>query len=270
MQSITMRKHQDLNRLQGLLPEGLLVDAAWLTRYGYSRALRNQYVDHGWLAQPASRVYRRTNRPLSWQQTVISLQTLLEKNLGVGGRTALELHGFAHYLRRETKRVQLYGPRKPRSWLYKLPARVEFVYHNSRRLFRGDSVATLPDPLTPDLSAQPWGQWDWQIVLSSPERAVLELLNELPDRESFHEVDKLMEGLTTISPKKMENLLLNCHNIKVKRLFFFFADRHRHPWLRRINKSKIDLGRGKRMLVRGGTLNATYQITVPKDLDAGQ
>ena len=48
----------------------------------------------------------------------------------------------------------------------------------------------------------------------------------------------------------------------------FFADRHRHAWLRRINRAKIDLGKGKRMLVRGGTLNAAYQITVPKDLDA--
>ena len=30
----------------------------------------------------------------------------------------------------------------------------------------------------------------------------------------------------------------------------------------------IDLGKGKRMLVKGGKLNKTYQITVPENLDA--
>jgi len=55
----------------------------------------------------------------------------------------------------------------------------------------------------------------------------------------------------------------------VKRLFFFFADRHQHAWLRRLNKEAIDLGKGKRLLVRGGALNTVFQITVPKDLDAG-
>jgi len=46
---------------------------------------------------------------------------------------------------------------------------------------------------------QPWGQWDWPLTLSSPERAVLELMDELPKRESFHQVDMLMEGLTSLN-----------------------------------------------------------------------
>jgi hypothetical protein len=31
----------------------------------------------------------------------------------------------------------------------------------------------------------------------------------------------------------------------------------------------IDLGKGKRMLVRGGKLDTKYNITVPENLDAG-
>ncbi len=262
------QKRATLNRLQRLLPEGSLVDSAWLTGHGYSTSLRSQYVSAGWLEQPARRVYKRGSVRLSWQQAVISLQTLLKKDLLVGGRTALELQGFTHYLTRETKRVHLYGPKRPPSWLFKLPSRVQFVYHNSYRVFRGGAKAMIADPLPSDLVSQEWGQWGEALILSSPERALLELLDELPNRESFHQVDKIVEGLTNISPRKMEKLLLDSHNIKVKRLFFFFADRHRHAWLRRINRSKIDLGKGKRMLVRGGTLNAAYQITVPRDLDA--
>src|SRR5450631_706212 len=105
---MTERNAGKLNWLERNLPEGLVVDAAWLTRHGYSTSLRSQYVTAGWLEQPARGVYRRTRGSLTWQQVVISLQAMLGQPLIVGGRTALELHGFAHYLPRETTEVHLY------------------------------------------------------------------------------------------------------------------------------------------------------------------
>lgn len=81
-------------------------------------------------------------------------------------------------------------------------------------------------------------------------------------------VNKFMEGIVTLRPRKMQALLKEAQSIKVKRLFFFFADRHRPQWLDMIERSKIDLGKGKRMIVRGGKLDKTYQITVPEDMDA--
>jgi hypothetical protein len=36
-----------LNYLERILPEGLLVDAAWLGKRGYSTSLRSQYVSAG-------------------------------------------------------------------------------------------------------------------------------------------------------------------------------------------------------------------------------
>jgi hypothetical protein len=68
----------------------------------------------------------------------------------------------------------------------------------------------------------------------------------------------------------LQKLLAECHSVKVKRLFFYFADRHSHAWLKRLDREAVDLGEGKRMLVRGGRLDKTYQITVPGDLDAVQ
>ena len=100
-----------------------------------------------------------------------------------------------------------------------------------------------------------------------PERAVIELLDELPARESFHQVDKLFEGLSALSPRRLQPLLESCRSVKVKRLFFFFADRHKHAWLKRLDKSAVDFGSGKRKLVDGGRLDPTYEITVPEDLD---
>jgi len=95
---------------------------------------------------------------------------------------------------------------------------------------------------------------------------VLELLDGLPEHESFEQVDKLTEGLANLSPHRVQKLLAACRSVKVKRLFLFFADRHHHAWAKRVRKENIDLGNGKRMLVKGGKLDPTYQITVPEDL----
>jgi hypothetical protein len=282
---MTERKPSKLNWLERNLPEGLLADASWLTKHGYSTSLRSQYVSAGWLEQPARGVYRRTRGALTWQQTVISLQALLEWPLVVGGRTALELQGFAHYLPQQTKEVHLYGPKHPPKWLNTLRLGTRFVYHNDRKLLRNEVVArhlanldwtpskgksSDTDSLRDNLAVQPWGQWDWPLTLSSPERAVLELLDELPKHESFHQVDMLMEGMANLRPRRLQKLLEDCRNIKVKRLFLFFADRHPHAWVKRLDKHAITLGDGKRMLVKGGKLNKTYQITVPEDLNGVQ
>jgi hypothetical protein len=54
--------------------------------------------------------------------------------------------------------------------------------------------------------------------------------------------------------------------VKVKRLFLWFAEKHDHAWLKQLDR--IDLGDGKRMLVRGGKLDPKFNITVPENIDA--
>lgn len=268
-----------LNRLQMELPEGFLADAAWLEARGYSSSLRNQYVKAGWLNQPARRVYRRSRGPLTWQQVVVSLQVLLDHPLTVGGRSALEAQGYAHYLASTVREVHLYGPTRPPSWLNDLPLDVNFHWHNSLRLFPDEPVPervadrslsvdgeAMPPALPGGFMLQSGGQVSWPIRYASKERAVLELLDELPSRESFHQVDALMEGLSDLSPRRLQTVLEACGNVKVKRLFLFFADRHRHAWRSHLDTARIDLGTGKRSLVPGGKLDKHYQITVPEDL----
>ena len=274
-----------LNRLEKDLPEGLVVDASWLEERGIASNLRAYYVKNGWLEQPVRSVYKRPRRTLSWQQVVISLQTLLLRTpFYVGGRTSLELQGFAHYLSHETQTVHLYGPKKPPAWLDKLNLPQRFVYHNSATLFRNDPITqelsslawNIADGTGRDLTlfqggsltSLAWGQWDWPLTLSQPERAYLEMLDELPRHESFHQADMVMQSAANFSPTRLQKLLTDCDSVKVKRLFFYFADRHGHAWLKRLDRAAIDLGKGKRMLVPGGKLDPVYQITVPEDLNA--
>ena len=277
MSNMVRQRIDLLNQLHRDLPEGQLIDTRWLKAHGYSRQLWNHYVASGRLEQPVRGVFRRPRGVLTWQEAVVSLQTALRYPLTVGGRTALELQGYAHYLPQNTTEVHLYGPKSPPAWLSKLNLAVRFIYHNDRALFRTRSITSamasaIEDSKakgdgSADMTVQPWGQWNWPLMLSTPERALLELLDELPARESFNQVDKLMEGLTNLSPRRLQESLQDCTSVKVKRLFFFFADRHQHAWLKRLKKSAIDLGKGKRMLAKGGKLDPNYQITVPEDLD---
>jgi hypothetical protein len=62
-----------------------------------------------------------------------------------------------------------------------------------------------------------------------------------------------------LSRRHGEASLATCHSVKVKRLFFFFSDRHQHQWLKRLNKEVIDLGRGERMLFKGGSWTANIR-----------
>ena len=285
MLTLGLHSRGKLNLLQRSLPEGLVVDSAWLERHGYSRGLRSKYVASGWLDQVARGAYRRPSARLAtvaeeglrWEAVVVSLQTLLGRPFSVGGRTALELQGFGHYLATSGPReIHLYGAGSPPGWVHKLGLPQRFVFHNSKRLFREeagipeDACRTTAAPLPESLLRRPAAQSQWPLIMSAAERAVLELLDEVPRHETFHQADMLMEGLSTLSPRRLHRLLADCRSVKVKRLFFWFAERHEHAWLGRLGRDGIDLGRGKRMLVRGGKLDTKYGITVPPDLHAGK
>lgn len=279
------QNHDKLNWLQRSLPEGLVVDAAWLEKNGYSGALRKKYVAHGWLDKVRRGVYRRpaplleqegTVKGLPWESVVISLQTLLHAEFVAGGRTALELQGFAHYLSSAPQReVHLYGTEKRPGWVLKLNLESRFVFHNAKRLFPNNVVLNVDnktnDPLVRNSYVrQRWGKWDWPLVASSAERAILELLDEVPERETFHQADMLFEGLRNLSPRKLQPLLQACRSVKVKRLFLWFAERHQPQWLSALDCGGIDLGKGKRMLVKAGKLDQKFNITVPESLDANR
>lgn len=258
------------------------MDSQWLRRHEYSTSLVAKYVAAGWLEKPAGRVYRRPRGALTWQQVVISLQVMLQLPVSLGGRTALELQGFGHYLSSSVRDVHLYSTEPLPKWLSELDLGVEFRGHNDARLFKAEAVqrgltsldsnlrtgaSHSSDPVHGTFRVMGWGPWDWPMTVSTPERAILEVLEELPNHESFEQADLLMEGLSNLSPRRLRRLLTDCRSIKAKRLFFFFADRHAHQWLKHLPAADFDLGAGNRSLVKGGKLDPRYHITVPDDLD---
>jgi len=263
------QKYGNVKNLLKAVPPGFIVDSAWLKANDIGRRSVYDYVQQGWLERLARGVFRRpvprarASETINWKSCVLSMQHIMRYPVHLGGMAALALQGYKHYLALGDKApVWLYGADVP-NWLKKLPLDAPLNIR-SRHLFtdpelgqaqsrgeqRPDSTGSLP--------------WDWALRMSAPERAVVEALDELPDHESFDNLDRAFEGLTTLRPKLLASLLNDCRKIKVRRLFFVFADRHGHAWRKRLNPEDFDLGRGDRALVKGGRIHPRYRIVVPE------
>jgi hypothetical protein len=246
--------------LEQCLPEGQLVDRAWLRACGFERPRVDYHLRSGKLEAVVRGVYRRPGPPLKWEHVVYSLQEM-NYRVRVGGRSALEMQGLAHYLPvGPLRRIDLYGSARLPGWVGYYPGPFTFKVHK-RRWF-----ASLPQAA---VHSKPFGAWDWPIPYSSQELAMLELLAGVRDEADFSVVDKLFEAAVSLRPSLLRELLKVCRQVKAKRLFLWFSDRHRHAWRESLQTDGIDLGRGKRMLVKGGAYDAAYQITVPRELASG-
>jgi hypothetical protein len=81
--------------------------------------------------------------------------------------------------------------------------------------------------------------------------------------------DKIFEAATNFRPELLHELLRACSQVKAKRLFLWFSDRHGHEWRKALKIDGINLGKGKRMLVKGGAFDPNYQITIPREMSVG-
>lgn len=243
--------------LEKILPEGLVVDRAWLNKQGVSRPNIDYYLRTGRLEAVARGAYRRPGPSLKWEHLVYSLQELAYP-VHVGGRAALELHGYSHYLTLSGKQqIDLYGVRHIPDSLLTSSTPIKLIVHSI------DLFSELP---TEAITTKPFGHWDWQIRYATPELALFELLSAVNTESDFSVMDKFFETAVTLRPSLVDKLLKTCTQVKAKRLFLWFATRHNHTWLKKIDTTKVNLGSGKRVIVSGGALDKKYLITVPREM----
>ena len=104
------------------------------------------------------------------------------------------------------------------------------------------------------------------LLVSSPERAILECLNLPEAASSLLDIYYIMESLTTLRPKLVQMLLESCSSQKVKRLFMYMAEKAGHPWFKALKPDTITLGTSRYMAVPTGKYIAKYNMTIPKEL----
>lgn len=277
------QKRQKSNQLGRLLPAGLVASASWLDQHDYRSNLIAHYVASHRLESPARGVYRVPGPPLKWQAVVASLQMIEGSWSHIGGHTALVQRGLGHYARLSgVETICLYGPDALPHWVNKLgvPARFEqrrdAAFGNLRvcrdndgvlRRFEGETPIAADELGSFGLMEIKWGTWDWPLIFSSEERAIIEMLQDVPERESVYEAWVLLQGLVNLRPERVSTLLRACKSIKAKRLFLALAARQQHAWFKYLDLKDVDCGKGKRALFPGGKLDPVYEITLPADLD---
>lgn len=253
---MTSESISKINHLLRVWPVGTVAISSWLENQGIYQQLAYSYEHSGWLKKVGRGAFARWSDSLTWPGGVYALQKQLKIPVHVGGRTALELQGYAHFLPLgQGGPVYLFGVPghalpswfKNFNWGHRVEFKVPQLFKDKAKL---------------GLTTHSFGNFEVQV--SSPERAVMELLHLLPAEQDFEEAVSLMEGLRTLRPKLVQELLEKCRSIKVKRIFLALAERGKHAWMKRIDLSKIMLGSGKRRVAIGGVLDPKYQVTLPK------
>lgn len=248
-------KRQILNHLLRVWPPGSVAVASWLKSQGAYQQLVHEYEKSGWVQRIGRGAYARSGDVVDWSGGLYAVQKQLALPVHVANKTALQLQGYVHFLPLgkggTLSLLGLPGTRLP-AWFRQYGWGVELRYITSM-LFNGPPGIGLTHKEMGTLSIQ----------ISAPERAMMEVLYLIPKQESFEEAGLLMESLATLRPNLVQTLLEQCCSVKVKRLFMYLAERSNHAWLDDLYPARIDFGRGKRVIVRGGRLDAKYNITVP-------
>jgi hypothetical protein len=160
-------RHQLIKSLQSAFPRGAPFDHERLAKLGVSSALAHHYSKSGWLVRLGRGVFMFPNDTLRREDC---LRFLARRITGfhVGGRTALAWRGIRHNVAAR-ERLSLWGESKASlpEWFQKLsPARYTVRNPFSPRLPKNFGLQPLPE--APD-----------GVLVSVPERALLEMLSEV-------------------------------------------------------------------------------------------
>jgi len=225
-----------------------------LKEQGFSQELLAWYKRSGWLESYGRGAYILAGDKVEWTGALYALQKHLKMSVHTGGKTALELKGYGHFVPVRQK-VFLYGERGLTlpAWFKKSMQNSDFAY-----------VKTNLFPPGYEEGLTEFKSGEFAVIISAPERAAMEMLHLVPKAVGFEEGSLIMENLVGLRPELVQKLLEACRFVKVKRLFLYLAEKYSHPWFSRMDLSQLDLGKGKRLIVQHGMLDKKYQITVPR------
>jgi len=219
-----------LNSLYTRLPADSPVTSAQLAGMGISADLAVHYGRAGWLKRLARGVYCRPGEALSLHPSLVLLQQQVA-GLHVGGKTALEWYGVRQYVSQQAV-LHLYG------WI---AARLPdwFVQHFPSEYHRKRLFNEKPEQM-PGVSR--FENRDGAPLVSSPERALLELLDEVGVRQPLQEAREIAEGTYSLRAEVLIDLLKRCTSVKTVRLCLRFGRELSLPWAGKLDAAVLPKG----------------------------
>jgi hypothetical protein len=243
---MTLTKRSSLvKRLQTELPRGAPFDHHKLAELGISAALAHHYTKSGWLVRLGRGVFKFPNDALE-EADCLKFLALRLRGFHVGGKTALAWRGVRHNLPAREP-LWLWGDEKVR-----LPA-----WFSQRFRARYTTRTPFASSLPRNTGLQPLPDVPQGVLVSVPERAVIELMSEVGIHQGIEEARNIMEGVRALRPDVLATLLKHCHRVKVLRLCVIWADELNLPWAETARKAagkKLGHSRWTAQLKDGTTL----------------
>lgn len=245
-----------ISYLLNLLPTGVVMTSRWLTEQGYSPELLKRYRKSGWIESIGNGAMIRKGDRVDYLSALFALQQQLNLSIHPAGKTALSIAGKAHYLELSAESAYLFGSVKE-----SLPA--WFINYDWGLKIHYKSTSFLPA----ETGIQKVEFNNYSLQIPTPARAMMECLYLAPQEQDLVECYELMQGLNNLHPDTVQQLLVQCTSVKVKRLFLYLAEKAGHMWFTRLQTDKIDIGKGKRSITKNGVYIDKYLMTVPKELE---
>jgi transcriptional regulator with AbiEi antitoxin domain of type IV toxin-antitoxin system len=219
-----------LNTLYTHWAPGTPLTSEDLATRGISADLAVHYVRSGWLTRLMRGVFCRPNDTLSLFPSLVLLQRKFD-GLHVGGKSALDWHGVRQYVSQNPV-LHLYGwvaAQLPSWFTQRFPAE----YHR-KRMFDEQPEALLHAGLFEKRSGAP--------QVSSPERALLELLSDVGVRQPLQEARELTEGTYNLRADVLQELLQHCTSVKTVRLCLQLGRELSLPWISKLDPARLPTG----------------------------
>lgn len=201
-----------------------------LAAMGISADLAVHYARAGWLNRLARGVFSRPGEAISLYASLLLLERRVE-GLHVGGKSALSWYKVRHYVVQE-ETLYLYGwaaATLPHWFQQRFPSE----YHRKRLFKEEPSVLRHVMPFENHTGAP---------KVSSPERALLELLSEVGVRQPLQEARELMESTYTLRADVLRELLKFCTSVKTVRLCLQLGRELSLPWVKKLDAKRLPTG----------------------------
>jgi hypothetical protein len=192
-------------------------DSRALAKLGVYPALVYHYLKSGWLERLERGVFMFPNDTLRQEDCLVFLSRRVA-DFHVGGKTALAWRGIFHNLPAREP-LSLWGGRAnlPAWFRKRFPSR-----YTTRNLFSSN--------LRKNFGLQPLPEMPEGILVSVPERAMLEMLDEVGVHQGVEEARNIMEGARALRPDTLTPLLKKCRRVKVMLLCVQWAEELGLPW----------------------------------------
>jgi hypothetical protein len=235
---VTTITRTKLNTFYRETAPGAPVTSQDLATLGISADLAVHYVRAGWLVRLARGVFSRSNDTLALHPSLVLLQRRID-GLHVGGKSALDWYGVRQYLSQQP-RLHLYGwaaARLPDWFTERFPAE----YHR-KRLFDERPNALLHAGAFEQRSSAP--------KVSSPERALLEMLSDVGVRQPLVEARELAESTYSLRADVLRELLQHCTSVKTVRLCLQLGRELSLPWAAKLDPAQLPTGSNRAWVSR--------------------